>query len=71
MARAIVVEPKVLLMDEPLSNLDALLRLQFRAELKALADKNDELVKEAAKLRPDMKALADKNDELVKEAAKK
>jgi multiple sugar transport system ATP-binding protein len=35
-ARAIVVDADVLLMDEPLSNLDALLRLQFRAELKKL-----------------------------------
>jgi multiple sugar transport system ATP-binding protein len=35
-ARAIVVEADVLLMDEPLSNLDALLRLEFRAELKKL-----------------------------------
>lgn len=35
-ARAIVVDAAVLLMDEPLSNLDALLRLQFRAELKKI-----------------------------------
>jgi multiple sugar transport system ATP-binding protein len=35
-ARAIVMKPQVLLMDEPLSNLDALLRLQMRAELKRL-----------------------------------
>jgi multiple sugar transport system ATP-binding protein len=30
------MEPAVLLMDEPLSNLDALLRLTFRAQLKQL-----------------------------------
>jgi multiple sugar transport system ATP-binding protein len=35
-ARAIVMRPEVLLMDEPLSNLDALLRLHMRAELKRL-----------------------------------
>jgi multiple sugar transport system ATP-binding protein len=35
-ARAIAVEANVLLMDEPLSNLDALLRLEMRAELKSL-----------------------------------
>jgi multiple sugar transport system ATP-binding protein len=35
-ARAIVVDADVLLMDEPLSNLDALLRLQFRSEFKRI-----------------------------------
>jgi multiple sugar transport system ATP-binding protein len=35
-ARALVMEPAVILMDEPLSNLDALLRMQMRAELKRL-----------------------------------
>src|SRR5262249_40017029 len=36
LARAIVREPRVYLMDEPLSNLDAKLRVQMRAELKRL-----------------------------------
>ncbi len=36
MARALVKEPDVLLLDEPMSNLDALLRIEVRAELKRL-----------------------------------
>ncbi|MCG8419526.1 MAG: ABC transporter ATP-binding protein [Proteobacteria bacterium] len=35
-ARALVWKPEICLMDEPLSNLDALLRLQTRAELKRI-----------------------------------
>src|SRR6266496_3718597 len=36
MGRALVREPKAFLLDEPLSNLDAKLRVQMRAELKRL-----------------------------------
>jgi ABC-type Fe3+/spermidine/putrescine transport system ATPase subunit len=39
LARAIVVEPSLLLLDEPLSNLDATLREQMRIELKILQRK--------------------------------
>ncbi len=35
-ARALINEPKVMLLDEPLSNLDARLRVQMRFEIKAL-----------------------------------
>ncbi len=36
LARAIVIKPKVLLMDEPLSNLDAKLRVDLRGELRRI-----------------------------------
>jgi len=35
-ARALVIEPEVLLLDEPLSNLDAKLRVEMRAEIRQL-----------------------------------
>ena len=38
LGRALIKEPKVLLMDEPLSNLDAELRHQMRAEIRRLHD---------------------------------
>ncbi|HOX32137.1 MAG TPA: ABC transporter ATP-binding protein [Spirochaetales bacterium] len=39
LARAIVLEPDILLLDEPLSNLDALLREQMRFEIAAIHDR--------------------------------
>lgn len=39
LGRAIVREPKVFLMDEPLSNLDAKLRVQMRSEIKKLHER--------------------------------
>jgi iron(III) transport system ATP-binding protein len=39
LARTLAIEPKVLLLDEPLSNLDAKLRVHMRAELRALQRK--------------------------------
>ena len=35
-ARAIVIEPPLILMDEPLSNLDAKLRLETRSEIRRI-----------------------------------
>jgi iron(III) transport system ATP-binding protein len=39
LARTLVIEPDVLLLDEPLSNLDAKLRVEMRGELRALQRK--------------------------------
>jgi ABC-type Fe3+/spermidine/putrescine transport system ATPase subunit len=39
LARAVAIEPEVILFDEPLSNLDVALRHQTRAELKALQNR--------------------------------
>lgn len=38
LARAIITEPEVLLLDEPFSQMDAVLKMQFRADLKRLCD---------------------------------
>jgi len=38
-ARVLAIEPEVLLMDEPLSNLDAKLRLEMRGEIRSLQQK--------------------------------
>lgn len=44
LARMLAVNPKVLLLDEPLSNLDAQLRLEMRAELKRLHEETGQTI---------------------------
>jgi ABC-type Fe3+/spermidine/putrescine transport system ATPase subunit len=39
LGRALAIEPQLLLLDEPLSNLDARVRVQLRSEIKALQNK--------------------------------
>jgi iron(III) transport system ATP-binding protein len=41
LARALVVKPKCLLLDEPLSNLDAQLRLEMRSEIRRITKENE------------------------------
>jgi iron(III) transport system ATP-binding protein len=41
LARALVVRPKCLLLDEPLSNLDAQLRLEMRSEIRKIVKENE------------------------------
>ena len=42
LARALVYEPKMLLLDEPLSNLDAKLRVEMRIEIQSIIKKSEE-----------------------------
>lgn len=60
LARALAVEPKVLLMDEPLSNLDARLREEVRDEIRGLAKRFDITVLYVTHDQVEAMALADR-----------
>src|SRR6266550_3263891 len=60
LARALAVEPKVLLMDEPLSNLDARLREEVRDEIRSLAKKRGITVLYVTHDQVEAMALADR-----------
>jgi ABC-type Fe3+/spermidine/putrescine transport system ATPase subunit len=60
LARAVAVEPGLLLMDEPLSNLDALLREQIRGEIRLLAKRLNTTIIYVTHDRVEAMALADK-----------
>jgi iron(III) transport system ATP-binding protein len=60
LARALAVEPKVLLMDEPLSNLDARLREEVRDEIRSLATRLDITVVYVTHDQIEAMALADR-----------
>jgi len=60
LARALVMEPAVLLLDEPLSNLDAQLREELRAELRDLHGRLDVTVVYVTHDRGEAMALSDR-----------
>ena len=64
MGRAIVRQPQLFLMDEPLSNLDAKLRVHMRAEIAAAAARarRDDAVRHARPGRGDDDGRADRGD---------
>jgi len=60
LARALVVEPAVLLLDEPLSNLDAALRVELRAEIKDVQRRTGRTALYVTHDRAEALALADR-----------
>ena len=60
LARALSVDPKILLMDEPLSNLDARLREEVRDEIRSLATRLDITVVYVTHDQIEAMALADR-----------
>jgi putative spermidine/putrescine transport system ATP-binding protein len=59
LARALITNPKVLLLDEPLSALDEFLRLRMRGELKSLQDELGITFVHVTHTQPEAIALAD------------
>jgi ABC-type Fe3+/spermidine/putrescine transport system ATPase subunit len=60
LARALATEPRVLLLDEPLSNLDACLQEQLRADLRIIQQKTGVTTLYVTHNRTDAMALADR-----------